>query len=142
MDEKTIVEINGVKMEVDLRTATVVRDYRVGDAVKLLRKRYSDYETLPAVIVGFVAFQNLPTIELLSVSRNGEVEFHSYNDKSEGLEIAPFNKMELTFSREAIVEKLQAVVTAKEEELRIARSKRDAFLSSFGKIFQLEDKTE
>lgn len=137
-ESRTLVEINGVKMEVDLRTARVVENYRVGDPVKLLRKRYSDYEVLPAVIVGFVQFQALPTIELLSIDRNGEVEFHAFNEKTTEKEIAPFNKYELTFSRESVVEKLQTVVNVKEEELRVARAKMLAFTTTFGKVFQIE----
>lgn len=136
---KTIVEVNGVKMEVDLRTARVVENYAVGDSVKLLKKRYSDYEVLPAVIVGFSEFQKLPTIELLSVARNGEVEFHAFNAQTQDMEIAPFNAYELTFTRESVVERLQAAVNEKAEALRVAQAKLFAFTNNFGKVFKIED---
>ena len=37
-EQKRIVEIGGVKIEVDLRTAKRVDSYRVGDPVKVLTK--------------------------------------------------------------------------------------------------------
>ena len=41
MEEKRIVEIDGVKIEVDLRTAKRVDSYKVGDNVKILEKEKS-----------------------------------------------------------------------------------------------------
>ncbi|MGO8695973.1 MAG: hypothetical protein ACLQMF_20105 [Rectinemataceae bacterium] len=138
MDEgKRIVEINGVKVEVDLRTAKIVESYKIGDSVKLLKKRYSDYEVLPAAIVGFTEFQALPTIELVAVDHSGNVEFFAWNEKTEGMEIAPFNKYELAFDRANIMEKLDSAVNAKSEELRVAVSKRQAFIETFARVFDL-----
>ena len=43
-----IVEINGIKMDVDERTATAITEYKVGQTVKVLKKKYSDqYEVYP-----------------------------------------------------------------------------------------------
>lgn len=48
MSETTIIEINGVKLEIDLRHAKRIDNLRVGDTVKVLRKRYDDsYESFP-----------------------------------------------------------------------------------------------
>lgn len=41
MEERRIVEINGVKIEVDMRTAKRVDSFRVGDNVKVLDKDYN-----------------------------------------------------------------------------------------------------
>ena len=139
---KTVVEINGVKMEVDLRTARVVDTYRVGDTVKLLKKVYSSYDVRPAVIIGFTAFQKLPTIELLSVTRSGEVEFHAINTDTQDMEIAPMNKAEILFDKSDIVASLESNIRVKGEELARAKAKLAAFLSSFGKMsLELEDHT-
>ena len=63
MDEtRRIVEIDGVKVEVDLRTAKRVDSFRVGDNVKILDKSYQDYKVKPGIIVDFAEFQELPTI--------------------------------------------------------------------------------
>lgn len=61
-NQKTIVEINGIKLEVDLRTAKRVEEYKVGDMVKVLKKEYGDsYKSYAGMIVGFDAFVALPT---------------------------------------------------------------------------------
>lgn len=60
----TIIEINGVKMEVDLRHAKMVHEnIRVGSKVKLLEKsEYGSNEVHPGVVVGFEPFVDQPTI--------------------------------------------------------------------------------
>lgn len=60
----TVVEINGVKLEVDLRTAKRVDVLRVGDKVKLLKKgsQYDSTKVYPGVIIGFEPFKSMPTI--------------------------------------------------------------------------------
>jgi hypothetical protein len=139
MDENTrIVEINGIKMEIDLRQAKIVENYRVGDSVKLLRKRYSDYEVLPAAIVGFTEFKNLPSIELLAVDRSGEVSFFVWNEKSEGMEIAPFNKYEMMFDYSDILDKLNKDLEQKKAAVASAEAKRKAFVETFAKVFDLQ----
>ena len=58
MDNKRIIEINGIKLEVDLSTAKRIDEFRVGDNVKVLRKGYNDnFEVLAGVIVEFVNFK-------------------------------------------------------------------------------------
>ena len=43
MEEKRIVEIDGVKIEVDLRTAKRIDTFAVGDNVKVLCKEYNNW---------------------------------------------------------------------------------------------------
>ena len=56
--KKEIVEINGVKFEVDLSKATVVSEYQIGSKVNvLLEKDYNGKrEVVPGVICGFNNF--------------------------------------------------------------------------------------
>ena len=42
MEEKRIIEVNGIKMEVDLRNAKRIDQFKVGDSVKVLVKSYSE----------------------------------------------------------------------------------------------------
>ena len=137
-DHFKVVEINGVKMEVDLRTARVIENYKVGDSVKLLKKRYDSYEVLPAAIIGFTEFQKLPTIELIALKRDGDVEFFTFNAETKDTEIAPFNRYEAVFEREEIMDKLTQRVNQAEEALRVARTKREAFQTFFAKVFKNE----
>jgi hypothetical protein len=135
-EEKTIVEINGVKMEVDLRTARVIDNYRVGDTVKMLRKEYSNSFTVDyAVIINFTAFKNLPTIELLSVDYRGSVQYRSYNAETKDIEIAPVNNLQIQFDYATITQNLNREIASKEKELEEARAKARAFHEAFGKIF-------
>lgn len=65
MTEKTIIEINGVKMEVDLRHATIIhQNLKIGSKVKVLDKSssYSGVQVYAGIIVGFENFPSLPTI--------------------------------------------------------------------------------
>lgn len=131
-DEKRIIEINGIKMEVDLRHARRVDCYRVGDSVKVLVKQYSDtYTTYPGVIIGFTEFQNRPCIDLVYVSRDGDVVFKSYTQDDKDTEIAPFNEYEQLFEKVDIVEKLDRKIVKAEEELRMLKEKKAVFLKFF-----------
>lgn len=60
-----IIEINGVKFEVDARTATLrqVQSIRIGARVKVLKKKDSDtFEVHHGVVVGFEPFEKNPTM--------------------------------------------------------------------------------
>lgn len=130
--DKRIIEINGIKMEVDLRQARRVDCYRVGDSVKVLVKQYSDnYVTYPGVIIGFTEFQNRPCIDLIYVTRDGDVVFKSYTQEDKDTEIAPFNEYEQLFEKVDIVEKLDRKIGKAEEELRMLKDKKNAFLKYF-----------
>ena len=45
MTDTTIIEINGLKLEIDLRSAKRIDSFRVGDNVKILRKDYNSYKS-------------------------------------------------------------------------------------------------
>ena len=99
-----IVEIDGIKLEIDLRTAKKIEHFRVGDNVRVLVKGYSDtYKVHAGVIVGFDGFEKLPTICIayLEVGYNSaEIKFAYINAGSESkdskIEITPaFDLQEL-----------------------------------------------
>ena len=138
-DCKKIIEINGVKMEVDLRQAKVVDSYRVGDSVKVLEKRYNEtYEVNYGAIIGMADFQKLPTIELLVVNHDGNVKFLSYNANTKDTEIAPLNPQEIRFDYENIFQILDRKIQQEENELREAKERKRAFVDAFGTIFRLD----
>ena len=63
MEEKRIIDINGMKMEVDLRTAKRIDTFKVGDNVKVLATEYNGTHSIkPGVITDFAMFKDLPTI--------------------------------------------------------------------------------
>jgi len=64
-NEKRIIEINGIKMEVDLRTAKRIDTFKVGDPVKILDCTYSTPQIYAGVIVGFAEFNKHAAIEVI-----------------------------------------------------------------------------
>jgi len=135
-ENKRIVEIHGIKMEVDLRYAKRIDTYRVGDPVKVMIKDYSGYKARPGVIVGFCDFTENPAIEIMYLE-NEDLQLLTFTDKSEA-EIAPFNDYEMVFSRADILSKIDRKIQQKEEEIRTLKSKKEAFDKHFGKIFANE----
>ena len=74
MDKQTtIIEVNGIKLEVDLRTAKRVDQLRVGDRVKVLNKAYDGYEVLPGTVVCFEPFEKLPTTSVTPTTTTSPV---------------------------------------------------------------------
>lgn len=90
MEGKTIIEVNGVKLEVDLRSAKRIDELRVGDRVKVLNKLYEGYEVLPGTVIGFEPFEKLPTIIVayLKIDYAGtSIKYLYFNAQSKDVEI-------------------------------------------------------
>lgn len=133
------VEINGIKMEVDLRTAKRVDSYRIGDKVKILTKAYSGYESHPGVIVGFDEFKNRPTIVVAYVkidhSNDGAVHFAYIHEGNGDIEIVALNSDDLIPTRETVVATFDRLIAKKKLELADLDAKRSYFLERFGAAF-------
>ena len=134
--QKQVFNVQGVQIETDLQSAEEVNRYKVGDSVKVRwKKAYSDDDdTYPGVIINFTNFDNIPTLEILYVRSDysgASIEFLTFNAKSKGVEIAPISEYEFLFDRLDIQDKLDRAINLKEEELRILKAKRKAFLSCF-----------
>jgi hypothetical protein len=90
-DTTQIIEVNGVKLEVDMRYAKRIEELRVGSRVKVLDGTgYGDAKVHPGIIVGFEPFAKLPTIIVAYVSADYNdvgLKTISYNAKSEKIEI-------------------------------------------------------
>ena len=134
MENKKVIEINGVKMEVDLRKAKTVSEYKVGDSIKVLMKDYSGYSVYHGTIIGFTEFEKLPTIEILYIKDNyssADVSFLAFNEKTTDIEIAPCHEYEVSFSAGELLGKIDRQIVQKEEEVRNLKSRREAFLRYF-----------
>jgi len=143
MEEKRIIEIGGVKMEVDLRYAKAIDTYHIGDNVKLLKKRYGDsYETHPAVIVGFDNFVERPAI-LVAYFEGGyepKINFETITKDTKDVEICPMVLDEIPFTREEAVSWFDEAIKRKENEIGELQLKKEYFLSCFGKVFAEKEK--
>lgn len=139
--EKQIIEINGIKMEVDMRYATRVDTLVVGSKVKLLVKNaYGKPEVFCGVVVGFEAFKDLPTIIVcyLEVSYSeAKLQFAYINaDSAEKYDMVISVDDELPIAKNDVLQKMDKEISKKEEEIDDIKRKRDFFLTHFNKYFQ------
>jgi hypothetical protein len=133
-DGMTVIEINGVKMEVDLRTARKVEAYKVGDNVKVLLKTYSDsYASYPGVIVGFDDFKQLPTIVIcyINTGYDGGVKFVYLNTASKDVEICHMGDGEKMIDRGTATAYLDREIAKKQSELADLLARKAYFIANY-----------
>lgn len=139
MSDTTIIEINGVKLEVDLRNAKRIDNLKVGDTVKVLRKEYGDsYKSSAGVIVGFDNFQKLPSIIIAYIGDRydkSNITTFCYNSESKDIEIVAANEHDLSFEKSEVLEKIDKEIAQKHLEIKELESKRSYFLHHFKKYF-------
>ena len=138
--DKTIVEIGGIKMEVDLRTARTIDSYKIGDSVKILVKKYQDdYQSCPGIIIGFDDFKDLPTIVIAyldATSYSAEVNFAHYNLKTaDKFQICPMTDPYIAIEKGRVVEIMDQKIQVKQQELLDLEAKKDFFLLNFNRYF-------
>lgn len=131
------IEVNGVTLEVDMRYAKRIDQFRVGDTVKVLDNRNDRNEVRTGVITDFANFKELPTI-MVAVYKAADywskptIEFIPYNADTEGIEIVGVSAEEVIVSRETIIQKFDDEIARKRDELNDLIVKRDTFVTYFG----------
>ena len=142
MDENTrVIEVGGVKLEVDLRHANVIEKFRVGDGVKILTKKYTDsYETHPGAIIGFDNFKERPTIIVAYVDAGystAEVKMAYINKDTADTELVPVCEGDfLQIEKSRIEDMLDQQILRAEQTVEDVRAKKAYFLKYFGKLFE------
>lgn len=135
---KKIVEINGMKFEVDLAMARKIEEFRIGDNVKVLKQDYRGYKVYPGVIVEFVNFQKLPTI-IIAYLEDGytdlSLHFLSFNEQTEDVEISLCSDHELVLEKGRMIDKFNDTIDRKRHEMEELIAKRDYFDKYFNKYF-------
>lgn len=130
------IEVNGVTLEVDMRYAKRIDQFKVGDTVKVLDNRNDRNEVKTGVITDFANFKELPTI-MVAVYKAADywskptIEFVPYNADTEGIEIVGVSAEEVIVSRETIVQKFDDEIARKRDELNDLIVKRDTFVKYF-----------
>jgi hypothetical protein len=138
-ETKRIIEVNGVKLEVDLRNAKRIDNFKVGDAVKVLIKDYSDYKSYLGTIVGFDEFDKHPTIIVAYLKKDystASIEFAYFNSESKDMEMCAVNEWDIPYTKSDIIEKMDREINKKEEEVHELKTKKNYFLKAFGKYFE------
>lgn len=135
-EETRIIEINGVKIEVDMRSAKRIDQFRVGDTVKVLDTRSNKNEVRTGVITDFAMFKELPTI-MVAMYKEGDyfstpsIEFIPYNADTKGIEIVGVSQEEVIVSKDTIVQKFDDEILKVRDELNDLITKRDTFVKYF-----------
>ena len=135
------IEINGVKLEVDLRTCRRIDTFKVGDNVKILKKQYNDYRVYSGVIVDFVNFKELPAIVVAYFNQDYagvEINFETITKESKDIEIAPCMPHEMKINKARVIDKFDLRIAEKMREADELRQKKEYFIKNFGKFFDEE----
>ena len=138
------IEIDGVKVAVDMRTVKKIDVYRVGDNVKVLIKSYNNYHTYSGVIVDFVNFKELPAIVVAYFNQDyssTSIEFVTITKDTKDIEIAPCLPHELSINKNRVIDKFNYEIEQQQHKVDELKAKRDYFLENFGKFFE-EEKTK
>lgn len=134
-----VIEIGGIKMEVDMRRAVKVEQYKVGTKIKVLLKDYSDYKSYGGVIVGFEPFKTRPSILIAYIKASyGESSLHflTYNSDTKDTEICIAEDNFIPFKKSSVLETLDNNIRTAEEALLEARNKKAYFEKNFNKYFE------
>jgi hypothetical protein len=138
-ENKRIIEIEGVKLEVDLRQAKRVDTLRVGDPVKVWAKSTFGNEVRPGVVVGFEPFKELPTIIVACINvkyNEVEMKFVYFNSDSKDMDIiASVDPESLTIEKAEVLAKFDREIASYEEKAKDVTRKKQYFLDMFGKYF-------
>lgn len=138
-ENKRIIEVNGVKMEIDLRQAKVIDSYKVGDYVKILVKEYNSYKSYIGNIIGFDNFDKNPTIVIAYLKNEystASIEFAYYNSESKEVEITSLNEWDIPLKKSTILEQFNKEILKKEQEVIEMKNKAKIFEQLFGKYFE------
>lgn len=141
-ESKRIIEIDGVKVEVDLRTVKRVDSFKVGDNIKILDKEYDSYRVKPGIIVDFAEFQELPTIVIAvfdegSWSSTPNISFIYYNkNTSKKVEIVSCSEDEIKVSKEGVIERFEREMQKKKNEYEDLKNKLEYFKTHFLKVYK------
>lgn len=144
--ETTVIEIGGVKLEVDLRTAKRIDTLRVGTAVKVLTKpSYGDPQVSAGVVVGFEPFPTLPTILVAYMTESyssAEVKVIAINANTKDTELIA-SVDDALFDRDEVLRKFDKQIATKQRELDTIKEQRTYFESNFAAYWQrVEPKAE
>lgn len=138
---KTIIEVNGIKLEVDLRSARRIDTLAIGSRVKCLRKGYGgDMTTFPGVVVGFEPFPTLPTIVVAYLDTgygSKGMVFKSFNAETKDFEVvADLDNNALEVDRANVLANFDREIDKKQREIDEMKAHRDFFLAKFGSYFK------
>jgi hypothetical protein len=141
-EEVQVIEVNGIKMEVDLRHARKICNFKIGDSVRVLVKEYSEFKSYSGVIVGFDSFKNRPTIVVsyldMAAYSTSPIKFAYINSESADVEICPLVDNYISVEKSDVVSRFDSLIFKAKNELEELLEKKNYFLNNFNKYFAEE----
>lgn len=138
--EKTVIEINGIKMEIDLRHARKIESFRVGDKVRVLIKKYDSYASYAGMIVGFDNFRERPTIVIAYIETGSysaePLKFAYLNQDSKDIEIAAMVDDFIAADKSVILSEMDRCILDHKQKIEEMEAKKAYFLKYFGVYFE------
>lgn len=147
MENLQIIEVNGIKMEVDLRHAKRIDHFKMGDPVKLLVNDGHTNSTVHAgVVVGFEAFTSLPTILVAYIDTSYfgaglKVAYVNERSRDKYELVACQDNTVMSLDRGSILHRMDAEIDKKDAELRELQQRKIYFEEMFGVYFNAERET-
>lgn len=143
--EKTIIEINGVKLEVDLRTARRVENITVGSRVKVLAKQYDGYIVKHGVVIGFEPFENLPTIIIATLElsyADAKLGFLYYNSATKDTEVVVSTDDDhAAVDKQQVLDFIDREITKRDTEIMELQNRKQYFLKKFNSYWESADQS-
>lgn len=134
-----VIEIGGIKMEVDMRHVRKVEHYKVGTNVRVLVKDYNEYKSYGGVIIGFEEFKTRPSILIAYIKvsyGDSSLHFLTYNSDTKDVEICLAEENFIPFERSRVLECLNNSIQTAKEALLEAQNKKYYFEKNFDKYFE------
>jgi hypothetical protein len=135
MNQKTIIEINGVKMEVDLRQARRLDTIQVGTRVKVLTKEYSSWKVNHGVVIGFEPFKTLPTIIIAFADvtyNSAKIGFLYYNAESKDVEVVVASDDDIAaLDQNDFIKQVDREIAKAEAQIKELEDRKRYFLDKF-----------
>lgn len=136
-----LVEINGVKLEVDMRYARRVDTLRLGTRVKVLKEDYSGPKVYHGIVVGFEPFATLPTIVVAYCEDDwdkAEIKFLFFNEKAkkDKIDIVVAADEDFSFDKDVILARFDKQIAAKRREIEKIEEQKHYFSTNFAAYWQ------
>jgi hypothetical protein len=139
-NDKQVIEVGGVKLEVDMRYARRIETLTVGAPVRVLVKSYGEnYNVHSGVVIGFEPFAKLPTIIVayMEVEYGGaKVKFLHLNANSKDTEVvAADSDAVVAFDGAKAIEAIDRSIEKARGELNNLIAQKAYFIENIGKAW-------
>lgn len=145
-ENTTVIEVNGVRLEVDMRYARRIEEIRIGSPVKLLAKNgYGGHKVYAGIVIGFEPFKDLPTILVAYIEDDfskAEVKVVSINAKTENYDLVAAVDPDFSIDRESVLKKFERQIAAKQREIEVIEEQINYFKTNFKAYWAQVQKTE